>query len=209
MSHSHNHSTGNFRLVFAINLIFTLVEIVGAYMTNSVAILSDAWHDLGDTLSIGIAWRLEKISHRKADRFFSFGYRRFSLLGAVINCLVLSIGSTWILYESIVRLIYPQPVHATGMFGLALLGIAVNGFAAWKLSKSTSHNESILSLHLLEDVLGWIAVLITSVAIYFFDLNFLDPILSTCISVFILFGAFKRIKKTMKIFLQSIPDVSI
>lgn len=204
--HNHEHSLHRFQLVFVINLLFTIIEIVGAVMTNSVAILSDAWHDFGDTLSIGLAWRLEKVSQRKRDRQFSFGYRRFSLLGAVINCLVLSIGSCWILYEAITRLVHPEPVHATGMFGLAILGIAVNGFAAWRLSHTTSHSESVLSLHLIEDVLGWVAVLVVSIAIKIGHWTFLDPILSIAISVFILFNAFKRVKKTMMIFLQSIPD---
>ena len=207
MSHDHSKisSTSNFALVFFINLTFTLVEIVGGYLTNSISIWADALHDLGDTFSLGLTWRLEKISTRKSDGKFSFGYRRFSLLGAFINGSFLCLGSIFILFQAVPRLFHLENVHSEGMFGLAILGILVNGFAAYRLHNKKTISESMLSLHLLEDVLGWVLVLIVSIAIKFGDLIILDPILSILLAAFIVYNAIKRIKKTVMIFLQSIP----
>ncbi len=205
----HHHSenkTSNFAFVFFINLAFTLIEIIGGYLTNSVAIWSDALHDFGDTLSLGLSWRLEIVAKQKRDHLFSFGYRRFSLLGALINGTVLLTGTVFVLSKAIPRLIHPENVHSEGMFGLAILGILVNGFAALKLKNSKSIGESIMSLHLLEDLLGWVAVLIISIAIQFGNYTILDPILSVMLVIFIIYNALKRIKKTLLIFLQSIPD---
>jgi len=209
MSHQHDHphspNTNNFALVFFINLSFTLIEIIGGFLTNSISIWADALHDLGDTLSLGISWKLEAISYKKRDVKFSFGYKRFSLLGALINGIILLIGTFIILFKAIPRLFYLEDVHSEGMFGLAILGILVNGFAALRLRKKNSINESVMSLHLLEDILGWTAVLITSIAIHFGNFVILDPILSILIALFIIYNAVKRIKKTLFIFLQSIP----
>ncbi len=209
MSHHHHTSekqTSNFALVFFINLVFTLIEIVGGYLTNSVAIWSDALHDFGDTLSLGLSWRLEIVAKQKRDHRFSFGYKRFSLLGALINGIFLLAGTIFVLSKAIPRLIHPENVHSEGMFGLAILGILVNGFAALKLNKGKSASESMMSLHLLEDILGWVAVLIASIAIKFGGFTILDPILSILIAIFIIYNAIKRIRKTLLIFLQSIPD---
>ena len=196
----------NIAIAFWLNLIFALVEFVGAFFTNSVAIASDAVHDLSDSFALGMSWYLERYSNKGRDHRFSFGYKRFSLLGALINCLVLILGSILILRETIPRLFNPQVVHADGMIGLALVGILFNGYAAFKLHHGHSHNENILSLHFLEDVLGWIAVLIVAFAMKLGDYAFLDPLLSLGIAAFIIWNAGKRLKTTLKIFLQSIPD---
>lgn len=179
---------------------------MGAFFTNSVAIASDAIHDFGDSLTLGLSWYLERYSHKDRDRQFSFGYRRFSLLSALINCLVLIFGSLLVLRETLPRLWQPQEVHASGMIYLALFGIAFNGYAALKLRRGHSHHETILSLHFLEDVLGWIAVLLVALAMKLGDYAFLDPLLSLGIAVFVIWNASKRLKITLRIFLQSIPD---
>lgn len=196
----------NIAVAFWLNLAFALVEFVGAFFTNSVAIASDAVHDLSDSFALGLSWYLERFSHKDRDDKFSFGYKRFSLLAALINCLVLILGSVLILRETIPRLFNPQVVHADGMIGLALVGILFNGYAAFKLHHGHSHNENILSLHFLEDVLGWIAVLVVAFAMKLGDYVFLDPLLSLGIAVFIIWNAIKRLKITLRIFLQSIPD---
>ena len=205
MGESHLRSTRNIKTAFFLNLAFTVVEIIGGYWVNSVAILSDAVHDLGDSLSLGIAWFLQHQSNRQPTTKFSFGYARFSLLGALINGLILIAGSIYIVQQAIGRIIVHEPVNAEGMFGLAILGIAVNSYAAWKLSKGNTQNEKVVSWHLLEDVLGWAMILIASIVLYFKDVPYLDPILSIFITLFILWNVAKRLKETLTLFLQGTP----
>ncbi|MBN3518602.1 cation transporter [Algoriphagus lutimaris] len=206
-SHSHHHhSTGsNLKLAFFINLVFTILEIFGGIWINSVAILSDAIHDLGDSVSLGLAWYLDKKSKKSANEQFSFGYIRFSLLGALINAVILIIGSFFVISEAINRLISPEVSDAKGMILFALLGVAVNGYAAWKVSTGSTQNEKVVSWHLLEDVLGWAAVLIAGIILYFKYIPWLDPALSLGISLFILWNVFKNLKETLYIFLQAVP----
>ncbi len=160
--HHHHHDTGNLKVAFFLNLAFTLVEIVGGLYTNSLAILSDALHDLGDSLSLGLSWYFQKLSKKGRTSSFSYGYKRFSLLGAVVNSIVLVVGSIIILSKAIPQLFNPSQANAEGMMYLAILGIVVNGAAVLKLRKGESLNEKVITLHLLEDVLGWVAVLIGS-----------------------------------------------
>lgn len=203
--HHHHHGTGNIKVAFFLNLGFTLIEIVGGIWTNSLAILSDALHDLGDSLSLGLSWYFQSLSKKGRDNTFSYGYRRFSLLGAVINSIVLVVGSIFILSEAIPQLFNPGNANAEGMMYLALLGIVVNGAAVLRLKKGTSINEKVVSLHLLEDVLGWVAVLIGSIVMMFFNAPIIDPLLSVLISVYILINVYKNLKKSLTIILQGTP----
>jgi cobalt-zinc-cadmium efflux system protein len=204
--HAHHQSMDNLKTAFWINSVFVVIEIVGGIMTNSVAILSDALHDLGDSLSLGLAHYFEKKSARRRDAGFSYGYKRFSLLGAFINSLVLIIGSVFILRESAERLWNPEPFNAKGMFFLAVLGIGINLVAMLRLKMGSSINERVLSVHFLEDVLGWAAVLAGSVVMMFYDAPLLDPVLSILIALFILFNVYKNLRKALPILLQGIPD---
>lgn len=211
MSHNHNHShshqiTNNIKLAFFLNFGFAILELFGGYWTNSLAIVSDAVHDLGDSLSLGLAWYLEKKSHQKRNKVFSYGYRRLSLLAALINTLILFGGSLYVISEAIPRLLNPQPTDAKGMILFAILGIAVNGLAMLRLSRQSSFNTSVVAWHLLEDVLGWIAVLIVSITLLFADVYILDPILSLLISAYILYNAIANLRKTITLFLQAVPD---
>ena len=203
--HQDNHPTANIKTALILNSAFIILETVGGILTNSMAILSDALHDLGDSLSLGLAWYFQKLSGRRKDKLFSFGYKRFSLMGAVINSMVLLVGSILVLNETIPRLFNPEPADAKGMFILALLGVAVNGMAALRLGKGNSINERVVSLHLWEDVLGWLAVLIGSVVMIFIELPVIDPILSVVITLFILFNIFKNLKNSFRVFLQGVP----
>ena len=210
MSHKHTSSESKIRLAFFLNLVFTIVEFIGGIYVNSVAIMSDALHDLGDSFSLGVSWYLQNKSKQKADERFTFGYVRLSLLGALLNSLILILGSVFIIYEAIQRINEPEQSDASGMIVLALIGIAVNGYATWKLSAGKSMNEKVLSWHLLEDVLGWVAVLLVAVMLLFTDNPYLDPVLSLLITVFILFNVGKRLKETLEIFLQSAPkDIDV
>lgn len=205
-SHHHHHSTGNIRVAFFLNLGFTLIEIVGDLLTNSVAILSDAVHDLGDSLSLGLSWYFQSLSGKKATATFSFGYRRFSLLGALINSVMLIVGGVLVLQEAIPRLMDPMQPEAEGMIYLAILGVVVNGAAVLRLKKGSSMNEKVVSLHLLEDVLGWVAVLIAAIVMQFADVPILDPLLSVLITAWVLWNAFRNLRKCFVILLQAVPE---
>jgi cobalt-zinc-cadmium efflux system protein len=215
MAHDHDHSghhheTGNIKIAFFLNLAFTIIEIIGGFWTNSMAILSDALHDLGDSLSLGVSWYLQNYSKKGPDYKFSFGYSRFSLLGALINSIVLLGGSVLILSRAIPRIFNPEPVNAKGMIVFAVLGIFINGAAVLRLRKGKSLNEKVVTWHLLEDVLGWVVVLIGSVILNFKDLPIIDPLLSMGITLYILYNVVKNLKKVMNVFLQGVPeDISI
>ncbi len=208
--HQHNHhdhtDVKNIKLAFFINVAFTLIEIVGGFLTNSIAILSDAVHDLGDSLSLGLAWYFQKMAKRGSDKSYSYGYKRFSLLGAVINSIVLIVGSIFVLTAAIPRIFHPEATHAGGMFLLAIVGILANGAAVFRLNKGHSINEKVVSLHMLEDVLGWTAILIGSVVMYFFDVPIIDPIMSIAIAIFVLSNVYKNLRQTLHIILQGIPE---
>lgn len=207
MAHDHAHSTSgkNLKIAFFLNLGFTILEIIGGLYVNSIAIVSDAVHDLGDSLSLGTAWYLDKKSHQESNSRYSFGYKRFSLLGALINSLVLIAGSIYVISEAVGRIIEPESSDAKGMILFAIIGVIVNGYAAWKLSSGKTLNEKVVSWHLLEDVLGWFAVLIVAIILLFKDIQYLDPALSLLITLYILYNVFKRLKETLFIFLQGVP----
>ncbi len=204
--HHHNIESTHIGIVFFLNFSFTIIEFIGGVLTNSTAIMADAVHDLGDTLSIGLAWGLSRLSQKDPNDSFTYGYHRFSLLGALINGMVLIAGSIWVLSEAIPKLIDPQMPHAVGMLWLAILGVLVNGYAAWKIIRGKTLNEKVLSWHLIEDVLGWVSVLIVSIMLMFFNWPILDPLLSITFTLFILINVFKNTSKTINLFLQSTPD---
>ncbi len=205
-NHDHNHSEGNVKVAFFLNLAFTIIEIIGGLYTNSLAILSDALHDFGDSLSLGLSWYFQKLSKKGRTKTFSYGYKRFSLLGAIINSIVLVAGSIFILTKAIPELFNPGETNVQGMLYLAILGIVVNGAAVFKLRKGESLNEKVVSLHLLEDVLGWVAVLIGSIIMMYTDAPFIDPLLSVLISLFVLYNVYKNLRKSLLVILQGIPD---
>ena len=204
--HHHSKTTGNIRAAFFLNLCFTIIELIGGFVTNSMAILSDALHDLGDSLSLGLSWYLEKYASKKRDAQFTHGYARFSLLSALINAVVLITGSIFILIEAIPRIFNPQQPDSDGMIWLALLGILFNGMAVVRLQGSNSMNQKMVSWHLLEDVLGWVGVLIIALVMKFYQVPILDGLFSVIFTLFILFNVVKNLKKTLKIFLQGIPE---
>jgi len=204
--HEHDHSAvGNIKFAFFLNLSFSIIEIIGGLLTNSMAILSDALHDLGDSISLAVSWYLENFSQKGADREFSYGYARFSLLGALINSIVLILGSFFILSEVIPRIFNPQNVHPEGMLLLAIIGITVNGISVLKLRGGSSLNKEVVSWHLMEDLLGWTAILIVSIVLIFKNIPILDPILSIGINIYILYNVITKLKKVLKIFLQGVP----
>ncbi len=204
--HHLHHSRGRIRTAFFLNLGFTLLEIFGGLWANSVAILSDAVHDLGDSFSLGLAWYLDRVSRQEGDQRFSYGYRRFSLLGALVNAIILTGGSAFVLSQAVPRLLNPEGAVAPRMILFAVIGIVVNGAAALNLRENRSLNARVISWHLMEDVLGWAAVLVVAVVLLFIDLPILDPILSILITVYILYNVVINLKETISVFLQSVPS---
>ena len=205
--HNHAHSASSrIGWAFFLNVSFTIIELIGGVLTNSTAIMADAVHDLGDSLSIGLAWLLSKLSSKRADGVFTYGYHRFSLFGALINGFVLIAGSLWVLSEALPRLLQPELPDAVGMFWLAILGVAVNGYAAYKLSHGKTLNERVLNLHLLEDVLGWVAVLVVAVVLMFVDWPILDPLLSIAFTLFILVNVCRNVYSAVALLMQATPD---
>jgi cobalt-zinc-cadmium efflux system protein len=206
MSSEHSHAVENIKIAFFLNLAFTLLEIFGGLFTNSMAILADALHDFGDSIALGLSWYLANFSQRERDPQFSYGYKRFSLLSALITSILLTVGSIIILFNAIPRLLHPEAVHVSGMIGFAILGVIVNGGAVLRLRGGKTQNERMVMLHLLEDVLGWIAVLIASIAMLFADLPWLDPLLSIGITGYILWNVLGNLRETIRIFLQATPQ---
>lgn len=212
--HGHHHgmssmmdqeSSKKMLIVFSVNLIFSAIEFFFGFLFNSIAIMTDAVHDLGDALSIGLATYFEKLSTREANDQYSFGHQRFSLLGALVTAVILLGGSSVILVTAVPRLLDPVEVNHEGMFWLSLFAIAANGFSAWLMSRGESHNESLLNLHMLEDVLGWVGVLLVSVLLNYTDWYFLDPLLSIGIASFIIYKTWPLFKETIEIFLEATP----
>jgi len=212
MGHHHNHDhskdmpSNRLGWAFLLNFVFTIIEFIGGFLTNSTAILADAVHDLGDSLSLGLAWILNKLGKKQANQHFTYGYKRLNLAGAFINAVVLIAGSAWVLVEAIPRLWNPQMPVADGMIALAVVGITVNGFAAYKLSEGKTLNERVINWHLLEDVFGWVAVLIVGIVLLFVDWPILDPILSIGFTLFILVNVLRNLWATLKLFIQATPD---
>jgi cobalt-zinc-cadmium efflux system protein len=205
--HHHHHSgTKNLTLAFVLNFSFAIIEVIGGLYTNSVAILSDALHDFGDALALLIALIMEKMSRKKSDGQYSYGYRRYSPLAALITGILLVIGSIFIIVQAIPRLINPVEPKVDAMIWFALLGIAVNGFAAYRVSKGTSLNEKMVTWHLIEDVMGWVLVLISSVIMYFWKIPQLDAALACVLSLWILYNVFGNLKQAFGVFLQAQPE---
>ncbi len=212
-SHSHNHShihshsaDKNILVAFFLNLFFVFVEITGGLLTNSFAILSDAVHDCGDCVAIGFAYLMEKFSNKEPDEKYTYGYRRYSLLSAIVTSVILIVGSIFIIIGAIKRFAQPKEIQGFGMVIIAVFGVVINSIAVFKTHKGTGVNERAISLHLLEDVLGWIAVLIGSLFIYFFRWYFVDGLLSVLIAGFLLFESTKNIKDIFTILLEKTPD---
>ncbi|MDR2362726.1 MAG: cation diffusion facilitator family transporter [Prevotellaceae bacterium] len=203
--HSDGQGTRNIAIAFLLNIGFCIIELVGGLLTNSIAIMSDALHDFGDSVALGLAWIFQRIAGRKPTTQYTYGYKRFSLLSAIINSMILLAGSVFVLYESVQRILSPSETNAQGMLLLAIFGIAVNGTAILRLKKGKGVNERVVSLHLMEDVLGWIAVLVVSIVMLFIHLPVLDPLLSVGISVYILYNVYCNLKIIFRVILQGSP----
>ena len=193
-------------LAFFLNLSFAIVEFIAGGIFGSSAVLADSVHDFGDAIAIGISAFLESISNRKEDSHYTLGYKRFSLLGAMVTAVILMTGSGMVILENMVKLFHPQPVNEDGLLWLGIIAISVNILASLVIRKGQTKNESILSLHFLEDTLGWVAVILMAIVLKYTDWYILDPLLSLAISLFILSKAIPRFWSTLRIFLDAVPE---
>ena len=193
-------------LSFFLNLSYAIVEFIAGGVFGSSAVLADSVHDLGDAVAIGVSAVLETISNREEDSRYTLGYKRFSLLGALITAVILMTGSVFVILENLTKLFHPQPVNDKGILWLGIIAVTINVLASLVVRKGKTKNESILSLHFLEDTLGWLAVILMAIILRFTDWYILDPLLSLVISFFILSKAIPRFWSTLKIFLDAVPE---
>ena len=196
----------NILVAFLLNLGFSVFEFFGGLFTGSVAILSDAVHDLGDALGIGVSWFLERKSKRAADHTYTYGYARFSVLGSVFTCGILLLGSVGVVVSAIGRLMNPVPIRYDGMILFAIVGVAVNLTAAFVTRKGESLNQKAVNLHMLEDVLTWIVVLVGAVVMRYTDWTVIDPLVSVAVAVYVFIHAVGHLRAAVDIFLEKVPD---
>lgn len=196
----------NILTAFILNLLFALFEFIGGIFTGSVAIISDAIHDIGDAASIGISYFLEKKSQKQPNESYTFGYARYSVMGSVITTAILLFGSVAVIYNAVIRFFNPTEINYDGMIIFAVIGVLVNLAATLLTNHGDSLNQKAVKLHMLEDTLGWIVVLIGAVIMRFTDLYIIDPLLSVCVSLFILTNALKNLKEALNVFLEKTPN---
>ena len=195
-------TTRNILIAFILNFAFSVFEFVGGLFTGSVAIVSDAVHDIGDAASIGISYFLERKSKKQPDETYTYGYARFSVIGSVITTLILLFGSCVVIYNAIQRILTPTPIHYNGMIVFAIVGVVVNLAAALFTREGHSLNQKAVNLHMLEDVLGWIVVLVGAIVMRFTDFALIDPLMSIGVAVFILINAVGNLKEVLDLFLE-------
>ncbi|MBE6627618.1 MAG: cation transporter [Ruminococcaceae bacterium] len=195
----------NILIAFILNLAFSIFEFVGGILTGSVAILSDAVHDVGDAASIGISYGLEKKSKKQPDEKYTYGYARYSVIGSVITTLILLAGSLIVAYNAVQRIFDPSDIHYDGMILFAVVGAAVNFIAAFFTREGDSLNQKAVNLHMLEDVLGWLVVLVGAIIMRFTDFVIIDPIMSIGVATFIFINAIKNLQEALNLFLEKTP----
>ena len=196
----------NILIAFLLNLSFSVFELFGGLFTGSIAILSDSVHDIGDAMSIGLSYILEKKSKKKPDNIYTYGYIRYSVIGSIITSTILLTGSIFVIYEAVKRLINPQEINYNGMIIISIIGVLVNTLAALATKEGDSLNQKSVNLHMLEDVLGWVVVLIGSILIKFTNITYIDAILSIGVALFILRHAARNIKEVLDLFLEKTPE---
>ena len=200
----------NILIAFILNFAFSVFEFLGGIFTGSVAILSDAVHDIGDAASIGVSYFLEKKSKRQPDEIYTYGYTRYSVIGSVITTLILLFGSVMVIYNAVTRIISPTEINYNGMILFAIVGFFVNLCAAFFTRDGDSLNQKAVNLHMLEDVLGWLVVLAGAIVMRFTDIRLIDPIMSIGVAIFIFVNAVKNLKEAVDLFLEKAPhDVSV
>lgn len=207
MHHHHKKAGQNLAFVFFMNLTFNIIVIVGGLATNSMAILADCIHDLADTISIALAWTLEKVSQKDSNEKYSYGYQRFSILGAVIISVFVIVMAFVILSEAIPLLFSPEDVDAEGMMLVAIVGIIFKSVSVYRLHGGETFNEKAILFHQLGDVFEWVAILVLSIVLMFWKgAPYLDPFVSIGIALWLIFNLGRNLYKSLEVLLQKTPD---
>ena len=193
-------------IAFVLNVLFSAIEFIGGIVTGSVAIVSDSIHDLGDALSIGMAYYLEKLSKKQPDNKYTYGYMRYSVLGSVITTIILIVGSVLIIWNSVDRIYHPVIINYDGMMVFAVIGMLINLGAAFVTHGGSSLNQKAINLHMLEDVLGWVVVLVGAVVMKLTDISIIDPLMSIGVALFILINATRMLIQAIDLFMEKVPD---
>lgn len=193
-------------IAFVLNVLFSAIEFIGGIVTGSVAIISDSIHDLGDALSIGMAYYLEKLSKKQPDNKYTYGYMRYSVLGSVLTTIILIVGSVLIIWNSVDRIYHPVIINYDGMMAFAVIGMLINLGAAFVTHGGSSLNQKAINLHMLEDVLGWVVVLVGAVVMKLTDISIIDPLMSIGVALFILINATRMLIKAIDLFMEKVPD---
>lgn len=199
-------SRKNILVAFLLNITFSLFEFVGGLLSGSVAVFSDAVHDLGDAVSIGLAYLLERKSARQPDELYTYGYLRYSVLGGLVTTVILMVGSLLVTVAALQRIVHPVPVHYDGMIAVAVVGLVVNLVAAWVTREGDSLNQKAVNLHMLEDVLGWAVVLLGAIIMRFTDISLIDPLMSIGVACFIFIHSVGNLREVMALFLEKVPS---
>ncbi len=205
--HHHRKAGENLAFVFFMNLAFNIIVIVGGLATNSMAILADCIHDMSDTISIAFAWLLERVAQKDSTDSYSYGYQRFSILGAVIISVFVIVMAFVILQEAIPRLFAPQSVDAGGMLMVAIVGIIFKAISVHRLHKGETFNEKAILFHQLGDVFEWVAILVLSLVLMFWKgAPYLDPFVSIGIALWLIVNLGRNLYKSVEVLLQKTPN---
>jgi len=211
--HESHHQAGNIkgnRLLTAtiLNFIIFFAEIAGGLISNSLSLITDALHNFSDGLAILIAWIANKIGNRPSNSKRTFGYKRIEILAAFLNALILIAISLYLFYEAILRILAPEPVKGMIMLIVAVIGLLANLTAVLLLRGYAKNNINIKAayLHLFGDTLSSVAVIIGAILIYFFDLYWIDPIITILIGIYIIKETWTILKQTIDILMQGSPE---
>lgn len=212
MSHNHNHSheVQGKNLLFSIvlNVVITLAQLVGGIVSGSLALISDALHNFSDVLSLFFSFVAHKLSKRKASLNQTFGLKRAEILAAFVNAATLIIVAFILIYGAIERFFNPQAIESKLVIWLALLGIVVNGFSVLLLKKDADKNLNMKSayLHLLTDMMASVAVLVGGLLMLFYEIYWIDSVMTLLIAIYLIVVGFDLLKKATKILMLFTPD---
>ncbi len=210
--HHHDHHEVPRRklsLVILLNLAITIAEVVGGLLSGSLALLSDALHNLSDTMAMAISYLALLISRKPRDERRTFGYRRAQTLAAFVNASFLLLISIYLIYESVMRFLNPEPIKSGLMIIVASIGLAANFLSVLLLHSHAKGNLNLRSsyLHLLGDTISSVGVIMGGIAIHLWGVYWLDPVVTVLIALYILKEVWHVLRKTVDIFMQSAPDI--
>lgn len=205
--HHHDVSSQNLLIATALNALIAVAEIIGGIISNSLALISDALHNISDATAVFIAWIAHKISKKPSNQKRTFGYKRIEILAALLNGVILAVISIYLFYEAALRLIEPQPVKGLIMLIVAAIGLFANLIAVILLQRDAKKNINFKAayLHLLGDTLSSVAVIVGGILIYYFELYWVDPIITILIGLYILKETIGILKQANDILMQGTP----